>query len=1139
MDHVIARGAGPGPFRRITGASGALAAVALVAANFLTAAPAFAATSGYTVTDCSQYGAAGTSGTLGDALANLLAGGGTITFQCATTQSAWDIVAPTTIAVSSTLTLQNAAGAPSVILDGNKVVRVLLVNSGGNVAISGITVANGNAGSVGSGGDIYVSSGASLTLTGATISGGLAGHGGGGVGIGGGTVTVTNSTLSGNTAAYGGAIYAGATASNASITNSTISGNIAKYNNIAGNGGGIDLGGGSVTLALTGTTVSGNSGAYGGGLAVEGGKDVATITNSTVAANTANYGGGIYVNGSGSSAQISFTTSSGNSASVSGGGGGLNIGSGGSATLSSTLVAANTRGGACARAGTLADNGYNLADDSSCAFTSANHDVVTSAPKVGTLGLNGGPTQTVPLQVGSPAVDVGATANCPAADQRGVNRPQGGACDIGAYELQFPISTLTIGQPQSTSGSLTYVTSATSLVLSANDGTGPGIATQSYRVYLQGTTPPAYTVVSGSSTTISIPNDGDGAHEIDFYATDNNGTRGLTQTQFLALDNGAPAASLTIGQPQSNQGGTITVTGATPLTLAGTDLGSGMGSVSYRFYPQGGTPTSYTMVAGASASFMLYGYNTTYEVDYYATDKLGNQLAAQTQFIGLNNVATYTVTNCSQYGAAGVTGTLGDALATLQAPGATGGTITFSCGAPATIVFPAGVSVTTSLGLVVPTGAPAVTLDGNHTVRQFTVYGGGSLTLTNLTVANGYMGSAHAGGAIYVVANASLYLNNTTVSGSFAAAGGGGIDVAGGSAVLTNCTVSGNTAQYGGGIYVGGSGTTVTLIGTTVANNTANVSGVAGNGGGINVGGGSVTVILINSTVSGNNAAQGGGIFLGGLNDLLTLTGTSVSANLGSYGGGVEINSTGSTAQINGSTISGNTARYGASGGAVDIESGNATITNSTLSGNSAGNGGGIAVLGANSSATITGTTISGNSTNNIWGGGGVFVDHGGTAVIIDDTISGNAATGNGGGLYLGSVGGTATIRFTTITNNTTTDVNGAGGLFQDGTTVVIIDDTLIANNPTGGDCVGVLTDNGYNLADDSTCGFTSANHDVVTSTPGIGSLSANGGPTQTVPLLPGSPAIDAGNTSGCPATDQRGNARPDGQGCDIGAFES
>ena len=77
----------------------------------------------------------------------------------------------------------------------------------------------------------------------------------------------------------------------------------------------------------------------------------------------------------------------------------------------------------------------------------------------------------------------------------------------------------------------------------------------------------------------------------------------------------------------------------------------------------------------------------------------------------------------------------------------------------------------------------------------------------------------------------------------------------------------------------------------------------------------------------------------------------------------------------------------------------------------------------------------------------------------------------------------------------------------------------------------------GNNVLTDGTCNPVGS--DQIVTDAGIGALADNGGPTLTHGLLAGSPAIDAGDAGACPATDQRGVARPLGAGCDIGAYEA
>ena len=118
---------------------------------------------------------------------------------------------------------------------------------------------------------------------------------------------------------------------------------------------------------------------------------------------------------------------------------------------------------------------------------------------------------------------------------------------------------------------------------------------------------------------------------------------------------------------------------------------------------------------------------------------------------------------------------------------------------------------------------------------------------------------------------------------------------------------------------------------------------------------------------------------------------------------------------------------------------------------------------------------------------------------------------------------------------------SGGGGIQNSGT--LSLTNTIIANNP-GGDCYGSVTSLGYNLDNDGTCSLN-ATGDKSNVDPKLGPLQDNGGPTFTHALLPGSPAIDAGNPAApgsgglaCSANDQRGVARPQGTRCDIGAFE-
>jgi hypothetical protein len=97
---------------------------------------------------------------------------------------------------------------------------------------------------------------------------------------------------------------------------------------------------------------------------------------------------------------------------------------------------------------------------------------------------------------------------------------------------------------------------------------------------------------------------------------------------------------------------------------------------------------------------------------------------------------------------------------------------------------------------------------------------------------------------------------------------------------------------------------------------------------------------------------------------------------------------------------------------------------------------------------------------------------------------------------------------------------------------------TIVTNSPAGGNCSAGITNGGNNMDSGATCGWGSNNGSRSNTLPRLGPLANNGGPTLTLALLPGSPAIDAGNPATCTASDQRGVARPQGDRCDIGAYE-
>ena len=291
-----------------------------------------------------------------------------------------------------------------------------------------------------------------------------------------------------------------------------------------------------------------------------------------------------------------------------------------------------------------------------------------------------------------------------------------------------------------------------------------------------------------------------------------------------------------------------------------------------------------------------------------------------------------------------------------------------------------------------------------------------------------------------------------------------------------------------------------------------------------------------NSTFSNNSADNGGGGIVysalpEGTESTLTVHNSTFSGNAAAFGGGIAFGAfAGGTLTVHNSTFSGNAATFG--GGGIAFAGGTGTVHNSTFSGNSA---------------------VPSSEDQN--GGGGIFIFagiEGTTLTVLNSTFNGNAADTGGG---IRNMGGTLTVTHSTLSGNTATEGGGisnsnnvfddpqGGGVERIGT--LTLANTILANSPSGGDCFNnddegsTLTPAGVNLIEDGSCGASADLTHFRTGDPLLGDLAPNGGPTQTMALLVGSPAIDAAeDDSLCPDTDQRGAARPQGAKCDIGAFE-
>ncbi len=455
-----------------------------------------------------------------------------------------------------------------------------------------------------------------------------------------------------------------------------------------------------------------------------------------------------------------------------------------------------------------------------------------------------------------------------------------------------------------------------------------------------------------------------------------------------------------------------------------------------------------------------------------------------------------------------------------------------------------GISGTISLLTKLPALSTNITLNGpgaaNLTVRRSSAAGTGEFrifTIDNTTTS----------GPTVVISGLTIAAGK--VSGSTAPTNsGGGIYNNHGTLTVSNCILQGNSATNGGAICNDGSlsvNATLSLSNSTLTGNVA----TAGGGALFNNGsGGGSTPLAIRNCIFVNNRATNGGAILndgraGGSATITEFSDSVLSANTASgNGGGIENN--------------------GTTGGSATL-----VITYTTLSANSATNGGAINNNGTGGSATqaIKFSTFHANtaSTN----GGAINNDGRGagsaTLTAGTSTFNGNRASGKGGAILNNGTGGSATVEIDNSTlkgnvasqNSAAIDSDGTGG-----SATLALGSTILANSPTDNLTLTVnsattFTSKNHNLSSDAAGGdgttapggpYLAAGGDIRNTDPKLDTLKNNGGPTQTLALLSGSPAIDRGLSS--LPTDQRGFARrvnnpsiinaAGGDGSDIGAYE-
>lgn len=556
------------------------------------------------------------------AYANAKPGPDTITFaaglngQTIASAFGWDSASDdTTFRISGDLTIDGGSQVTLGTSSGNG--RRLFLSTGGtftlkNATISGITTSgqidgaalwtNGTAvidnvrfqnNQAQNGGAI--ANYGTVTATNSTFQSNSATDTGGAISNG-GTLSVSNSLFYLNSAVNGGAINSG---NGLTIDRVTFSGNQAGFN-----GGGLRLFG---TSTVSNSTFSNNSAVNGGGGLISHGNTA--LTNVTIAYNTALDGGGAqFFEGSGT---LRFVTFAYNTATRSGGGLAVNTAN---ATLTNTLVAGN---------GAADQN--DIWGSLNAASSNNLLNVSSTAAKLGGLAFNGGPTATVALLVGSPAANTGLAINGITTDQRGVNRSQGSAPDIGAYESSFPG---------------VFVAPTVSITAVSNSPTR--LSPVTFRVTFSKTLaadPLLANFVVGNGSASAITKNTDGTYDVQVLpagqgtvslqlpanAVQDTDTLGNTasNTASITFDSVAPTTTVVL-TPALPNGLNGFYTGPVAIVLSGVDLTSGVATTYYSL--DDGPAQVYT------GQFQV-GSDGPHALQFWSVDQAGNTESAQsTQF---------------------------------------------------------------------------------------------------------------------------------------------------------------------------------------------------------------------------------------------------------------------------------------------------------------------------------------------------------------------------------------------------------------------------------------------------------------------------------------------------------------------------
>ncbi len=788
---------------------------------------------------------------------------------------------------------------------------------------------------------------------------------------------------------------------------------------------------------------------------------------------------------------------------------------------------------------------------SGCPISSTCTNLIASDPRLGALGNYGGSVQTMPLLPNSPALDTANDGACPATDARGISRPIGSHCDIGAFESSRFTLAIIGGSNQSTLINTAFA-QPLRVSVTANNASEP---------------------VNGGQIMFAPPASGASANLATSPATIATGAASVTATA-----NGVRGAYVV----------SATLAGANTVSFNLRNLAPLI------FYVKPGTSGNCTTWATAcelqtALGLAFYGddiwvaagtYKPTAGSDRNATFQLVNGVGVYGGFAGTETARTqrnWTTNVTTLSGDIGTIGTNSDNVYHVVTANATD-------------------SATVLDGFTVTGGQGTGQTGGGVYINP------GSLRLGNCRIANNF---ADYGGGVFQsgdsgrveVINSRIELNSTSYHG-------GGLYVSGNLA-LTNTQIVSNTAsQHGGGAHVnvgrvdvlGGliTGNRAGLNGGGLnANNSVNISGTqfisntaAQEGGGLLQWNAGYTVTVTNARFERNTAGQNGGGVCVSKSATTTIVSTQIISNSVQdfYGGGIYLGS-GKNARLSGNQFEGNTA-FG--GGGVYVNFGDqAVLADNQFYGNRArGYGGGLYLINS-ANFTVTHNQIVSNTAD--YGGGGLSLSSATDAALIGNQIVSNTATEAGGGLYVNistrptltgnrivsntaDTGGGLAVRHThdaAIVNTVIADNRAAlgGGVHVEEYSIRFLHTTLARNTFAGyGDGSGVAVEDSGSTTHSTvamtntilvnqtvgitvTAGNTVTLHSVlwygnVANTSGAGSVNVQnvwtGNPAFAADgyhLTRSSLAIDRGIAVGV-LTDIDSDSRPSGSGYDLGADE-